>query len=204
MKWLLLSVSIVGIVVGTMLVFSHSKPAATISSRTSQDLTAHIAFEYVQIVPSSELIGPGFPVHLKIPRINVDATIERVGLTSDGAMDIPKSPNDVAWYALGPRPGDSGSAVIAGHYGWKDGNGSVFDDLHTLRKGDNIYIKDDRGAMVSFVVRESRRYDSTADASNVFISSDGKAHLNLITCEGVWNTVSEGYSKRLVVFTDKE
>jgi len=35
-------------------------------------------------------------------------------------------------------------------------------------------------------------------------SSDAKAHLNLITCEGVWDKVSKSYSKRLVVFTDRE
>lgn len=146
----------------------------------------------------------GFPVRLKIPKINVDSAVEYVGLTPDGAMDVPKERANVAWFDPGTRPGEIGSAVIAGHYGWKEGKASVFDNLYKLRKGDKIYVEDDKGAVVSFVVRESRRYDPDADASDVFSSNDGKSHLNLVTCEGVWDEVSKSYSKRLVVFTDKE
>ena len=150
-------------------------------------------------------VRSGFPVRLKIPAINVDAPIEYVGLTPQGAMDVPKTPDSVAWLQIGQRPGENGSAVIAGHYGWwKSGSESVFDNLYKLRKGDKLFIEDDKGVIVSFVVRESRRYDPSADASAVFGSNDGKAHLNLITCEGVWVGILKTYSKRLVVFTDKE
>ncbi len=150
------------------------------------------------------LSNVGLPVRLKIPSINIDASVEYVGLTPDGAMDVPKERANVAWFDPGTRPGEIGSAVIAGHYGWKEGKASVFDNLYKLRKGDKIYVEDDKGAVISFVVRESRRYDPDADASDVFSSNDGKSHLNLVTCEGVWDEVSKSYSKRLVVFTDKE
>jgi hypothetical protein len=53
------------------------------------------------------------------------------------------------------------------------------------------------------VVREIQRYDPNADASSVFSSNDGKSHLNLITCEGIWDEVSQSYPQRLVIFTDK-
>ena len=147
---------------------------------------------------------PLLPTRLRIPKIGVDAVVQFVGLTSDWAMDVPSGPDDVAWFELGRRPGEEGTAVISGHYGWKNNIPAVFDNLHNLRKGDNIYIEDERGDIISFVVRESRRYDPKADASDVFGSSDGKAHLNLITCEGVWDKTSKTYSKRLVVFADKE
>ncbi len=146
----------------------------------------------------------GFPILRKIPKINIDAGIEYVSITPDGAMDASKSRDDVAWFELGPRPGENGSAVIAGHYGWKNGQKAVFDSLYELRKGDKLYIEDNKGAIISFVVRESRNYNPKTDASDVFESNDGKSYLNLITCEGVWDNVSKNYSKRLVVFTDKE
>lgn len=146
----------------------------------------------------------GLPVRLVIPAIKVSSMVEYVGFTSGGAMGVPKSMDTVAWFELGQRPGENGSAVIAGHYGIKNGKGSVFDNLYKLRKGDKIYIEDNKGKIISFVVRESRRYDPGADAKAVFGSSDGKAHLNLVTCEGTWNNISKSYSKRLVVFTDKE
>lgn len=158
-----------------------------------------------EVVAPPEQAQPGLPVRLKIPGINVDSAVEFVGLTPDGAMDVPKSQDNVAWYKLGPRPGENGSAVIAGHYGvWGNGKGSVFDSLDNLQKGDKIYVIDDKKATTTFVVREFRSYNSQVDASDVFVSNDGKSHLNLITCEGVWNKVSKSYPKRQVVFTDRE
>lgn len=145
------------------------------------------------------------PIRLKIPKIKVDTALEYVGLTPQGAMGIPKSPSKAAWFNLGPRPGEIGSAVIDGHYGvWKNGKKTVFNNLDKLRKGDKVYIIDQKGAVITFVVRESKSYNSKMDATDVFISGDGKSHLNLITCKGVWNKVTKSYSRRLVVFTDRE
>lgn len=158
------------------------------------------------IVPDEQKeVDSGLPVRLKIPKINVDAAIDPMGTTPSGAMEIPSGPKNVGWYKSGPHPGDSGSAVIDGHYGrWKNGDGSVFDDLNNLEKGDVLYVEDEKGVTITFVVRESRNYDPNADASDVFGSSDGKSHLNLITCEGTWNKDSKSYSQRLVVFADKK
>jgi LPXTG-site transpeptidase (sortase) family protein len=151
-----------------------------------------------------EQASPGLPVRLKIPGINVDSAIESVGLTSDGAVGIPKDPNNAAWYNVGPRPGEIGSAVITGHVNWYFGATGVFADLHKVKPGDKITVLDDKGSIISFVVREIRNYDAAADAIDVFYTNDGKSHLNLITCEGVWNKIKRQYSERLVVFTDKE
>ena len=146
----------------------------------------------------------GLPVSLKIPKINVDATIEQLGLTPQGAMDVPKGPNDVAWFSLGPRPGEIGSAVIDGHFGWKNNIPAVFDNLNKLQKGDKIYVDNANGSTTSFIVSEIGIYDQNGDATNIFTSNDGKAHLNLITCEGVWNATTKSRPNRLVIFTDKE
>ena len=173
--------------------------------------TSALLIENVAAIPNLKQANSGpspllvvTPVRLKIPSINVDAPVEYTGLTSDGAMDVPKGPVDVAWFNLGPRPGENGSAVIAGHYDWKNNIPAVFDNLHKLRKGDKIYIEDEKGANIVFVVREIQIYGKNEDASGVFGSSDGKAHLNLITCTGVWNKAKKTYSDRLIVFTDKE
>lgn len=148
------------------------------------------------------LIGP--PARLKIPKINIDTLVEYVGLTSEGAMDTPESPNNVAWFDLGPRPGEIGSATISGHFGWKNGKPSIFDNLHKLQKGDEIYIEDEKGETITFIVTKLQIYDLTENASEVFVSNDGASHLNLITCEGSWDKVKKTYSNRLIVFSDKK
>lgn len=146
----------------------------------------------------------GLPVFISIPSLDLNASIEKVALAADGTMDVPKYFLNTGWYELGPRPGEIGSAVIAGHVDWVNGAAAVFKDLYKLNLGDKIAVQDDKGAIISFVVRESRTYDAKADATDVFISNDGKAHLNIITCDGAWDKNTNQYSQRLIVFADKE
>ena len=148
--------------------------------------------------------GFGLPVLLKIPSLNISAVIDSVGLTPDGAVDVPNRPNDTAWFNLGPRPGNEGSSVIDGHSGWKDGIPAVFDNLGKLKKGDKLSVEDNKGVIINFVVRSFQTYSPSENPSAVFNSNDGKAHLNLITCAGAWSEVDKSHSKRLVVFTDEE
>jgi len=146
----------------------------------------------------------GHPMRLKIPKINVDAALDYVALTPDGALGAPRVPANAGWYDRGPVPGASGNAVIDGHFGWKDGVAAVFDNLHTLQAGDNVYVEDDRGATIAFVVRELRTYGNDANPAEVFRSTDSGVHLNLITCGGKWDAAQKSYSSRLVVFADKQ
>ena len=157
----------------------------------------------IVIVPTpAKVTASAPPVRLEIIHIKLDTTIYAAGLTSRGNMDISENPDEVAWYQLGPKPGEIGSAVVAGHYGWKDGHGSIFNNLNMLVKGDEISVYDNKGIKKTFIVQATQIYNPDADATKVFISTDKKAHLNLITCEGTWVNSEDSYSKRLVVFTD--
>ena len=152
--------------------------------------------------PQGDVEGPGLPVRLIIPSINVDAKIIYVGLAPDGSVGVPAGPDEVAWFGLGPRPGASGSSVITGHFGpWKNGAHSVFDNLNKLKSGDIIYIEDDKGKQIPFTVDHSHIYPNDAIVPEVF-SKDGGARLNLITCNGEWLAGQETYTNRLVVFSD--
>ncbi len=208
-------VSIVGIAFSSAIIFfltfdlpvqgSSPLPPSPAERETSQNLASGEPTESLQTAALKKQMNLGLPIRLTIPKIKVDTALEHVGLTSAGAVDVPKGPVNAAWYKLGPRPGEIGNAVITGHYGvWKNGTPTVFNNLYKLRKGDKLYVKDGKGAITTFVVRELRTYDPKANASDVFISTDGKAHLNLITCGGAWNKISKSYPRRLVVFTDKE
>lgn len=152
----------------------------------------------------AEQIKMNLPIRFKIPSINVVSNFESVGLTKDGAMDVPKGPANVAWYNLGPMPGAVGSSVLAGHSGWKNGIPAVFDNLYKVKIGDKIHVENANGQVTTFVVKKKSTYKSDADAYNVFNSSDGISHLNLITCSGDWDKINKVHSERLVVFADKE
>lgn len=149
-------------------------------------------------------VSYGLPVRLKIPKINIDATIEHMSLTPKGDMQEPAKLQNVGWYKFGSHPGNKGSAVIAGHYGLNSKDASIFNKLHTLSRDDAVYVEDEKGATATFIVRELKTYDKNAAAPEVFSSSDEKAHLNLITCAGTWQKAQQTYSDRLVVFTDNK
>jgi len=183
LKWALIAVIVAGL---GFFLFNHPRQSPN-SAQTADSQT---------------IIG--LPIRIQIPSINVDAVIEQVGLTPDGAMDVPKSPLNTAWYNLGTRPGETGSAVIDGHVNWLNNSKAVFFDLHSLKPGDKIIVQDESEKNIRFVVSKSRSLDPNADATEVFNSNDGLSHLNLITCEGVWNKTTNSYSQRLIIFADKE
>jgi len=154
-------------------------------------------------VPQSQVVSNAFqtsPVRLTIPAINVNASIQKIGVTSKGEMEIPSNSVDVGWFKFGSLPGEKGSAVIAGHLDGENGGAGVFINLYKLRPGDKLYVKNDKGETTTFVVRENRIYNP-GYADDVFSLNDS-AHLNLVTCDGVWDGVKKSYNKRLVVFTD--
>jgi sortase A len=184
-------------------------PLASLSA-TFMALYAYNAFRPPQppSVPGAPLTSQKQPVVysapslLNIPSISVAAPVVATGLTSEGNMDISDNTEQVAWYKLGKLPGEVGTAVVAGHYGWKNGAASIFNRLHELKKGDVIATTGEDGKRRTFMVTRSATYSPEHDAKEVFSSSDGKAHLNLITCQGSWERSKASYSQRLVVFTD--
>lgn len=144
----------------------------------------------------------GIPIQINIPSISVNSLVEKVGISEDGSMDVPKNPKNVGWYMFGPKPGEVGSSAIAGHINWWNGVDGIFDKLHKLKPGDEIVVSDENDNPLTFVVRKIKTFEAKADASEVFVSDDGKSHLNLITCSGKWNKRAQQYSTRLVVFAD--
>jgi len=144
------------------------------------------------------------PMSLIIPSLKINTILEQVGLTTQGAVGVPESILKAAWFNLSIKPGSTGNTIVVGHFGWKRGIPAIFNNLARLKKGDKIYTNDESGKQVTFIVQKIQRYDQHSVVPAIFISSDGKSHLNLITCDGTWSKITKSYSERLVIFTDKE
>jgi sortase (surface protein transpeptidase) len=140
------------------------------------------------------------PRQLIVPKLNLTTDIEYVGLDDNQRMDVPQDWNQVAWYQLGPKPGEQGSAVIAGHLDSPTGP-SVFYHLNQLEPGDLIHTIDTLGQEHQFIVFDKATYsDANFPISLVFSQADAR-RLNLITCSGQFDKQTQNYSNRLVVFT---
>lgn len=138
------------------------------------------------------------PKLLRLPAVGIEAAFEYVGLTPEGAMDVPKHPDRVAWYQLGPRPGQSGNAVIAGHVDWA-GRVRAFWWLNRLGPGDLVEIIDQNDKSYSFVIQWKRMFNASAAPVQEIFASSTVPEITLITCGGVFDPQTKQYLSRLVV-----
>lgn len=152
--------------------------------------------------PEEVSIEKTTPIELSIESIGVIAPIESVGVLN-GAMAVPTLPENVGWYDLGTHPGDVGSAVLAGHVNWKNSPNAVFTNLKNVKIRDILTITNSDGEIMYFSVQDIRSYSLYADTTEIFSSNDGLAHLNLITCGGLWNSIIKSHELRLVIFSTR-
>lgn len=157
-----------------------------------------------QIAQVNGGLTPGegdLPVRLLIPKLEIDAEVQRLGVTSTGNMAAPNNFTDVSWYKHGTVPGFKGSAVVAGHVDNALGTPAIFYELPKLELGDSIYVTNSAGEKLHFQVidKEIYRYDQ-APAEKIFNDSTG-TYLNLITCQGDWVPEARSAENRLVVYT---
>jgi len=139
---------------------------------------------------------------LQIPNLNLDTAIEEVGLTTDGNMAVPNNYTNVGWFKQGPKIGQPGTAILAGHLNRGKDKPAVFWNLHKLKTGDYIYVADDTKPKQRFRVTATQSYDvAGAPLDKIFTGNEG-TKLNLITCSGKWDKNQKDYTKRLVVFTE--
>lgn len=165
---------------------------------TKQVLPAKDAADKPTTVPQENIEEPKT---ISISKINVTAQLESVAMDEKGSMATPDDADNGAWYNLGAKPGQKGNAVIAGHYDKKDGSPAVFWDVGKLVPGDEIVITDAKGNTKKFEVTGSEKYPYDNFPMQKVFGDNSEAMLNLITCEGDWNSSTGMYSHRTVVFS---
>ncbi|HLX59317.1 MAG TPA: class F sortase [Ktedonobacteraceae bacterium] len=140
---------------------------------------------------------------LIIPGIGVNASIEPVGVLSDGNLAVPtqKPWDGVGWYQYGPYPGDQGSAVIDGHLDRPGGSPAVFWNLRNLHIGDMVMVVNPGEKSLHFRVINMKYYaPNNAPLQTIFENKMG-IFLNLITCAGQWIPNQHQTTLRLVIYT---
>ncbi|HEU5114883.1 MAG TPA: class F sortase [Candidatus Paceibacterota bacterium] len=141
------------------------------------------------------------PTRLSIPRLGIDTNVQLVGITASHNMATPHGFSDVGWYKYGTVPGNIGSAVIAGHVDNGLGLAGVFKHLNQIQRGDDIYVTNSQGEKLHFTVDRVEAFDYQNVPTDTIFNRSNAAHLNLITCEGVWVPSDRTYDHRLVVFS---
>ncbi|MER7722979.1 class F sortase [Streptomyces sp. NPDC096323] len=159
-------------------------PAAVAQTPTAAAGTA--GTEATDTRPAKDPAQP--PVHVSIPSLGVDSDIMRLGLNTDGTVEVPPAEKGmtVGWYTGGPVPGEQGPAVLIGHNDTRLGR-AVFHDLKKITKGAEITVRDEKGTTVRFEVTGRETASKNAfPTARVYGPTKDRA-LRLITCDGAFD-----------------
>lgn len=140
------------------------------------------------------------PVSLRLPAIDVEASVSPLGLNTDGTVQVPADPDETGWFRRGPSPGQVGSAVILGHVDSLVGP-AVFIGLRTLQAGDLVAVRLADGSVARFAVIKVRTYPNEQFPARKVYASHGYSGLQLVTCGGEYDSENGGYQSNVVVYT---
>lgn len=144
--------------------------------------------------------SPYGPNRLIIPALGVNSAWMGLGYLSDGlTMASPPGPSDLGWYTFSGRPGGASNAVFAGHVDWYTGAPALFAHLTALGPGSELEVSREDGMLMKYHVVSAVWYDFLHTDATTIIAPTTVPTVTLITCGGVFDTVTHEYDRRLVV-----
>jgi sortase (surface protein transpeptidase) len=176
------------------------QPAQTAGAPAAQPVAFPVPTAPIVAAPQSAPPHPvAAPVALLIPQIGVSTRLVTLGLTAQGAVQVPSSTTVGGWYTRSPRPGAVGPAIILGHIDSYRGPG-VFFRLPALRPGDLVYVRRSDGSQVTFRVTGVQSYLKNEFPTQAVYGPTPDAELRLITCGGAFDAASGHYLSNIVVY----
>jgi LPXTG-site transpeptidase (sortase) family protein len=170
---------------------------ATVTHSTDSPDETHIAPTVAYQVAKDK------PRDITIDGIGVSGIVQKVGIDQNHAVAVPSNVSVAGWYALGPRPGDSGVSLIDGHVSGKYAPG-IFKNLDDLRSGQKVRVTFGDNSVRTFEVVSIKSYDVAEAAKQMFAAAPGiDKQLNLITCGGRFDRSTDQYAQRVLVITKR-
>ncbi|MFI5636108.1 class F sortase [Streptomyces goshikiensis] len=152
---------------------------------------AHIAAGSAAPAPASTVgaaapLPASEPVRVRIPTAGVDASpVLRLGLEADGTVEVPSvaDGDKIGWYTKGVTPGQTGPAVLIGHFDTARGP-AVLKDVSKVHTGDEITVSRADGSSAVFRVRELEQVDKSRFPTAKVYGNTTRPELRVITCGG--------------------
>ncbi|MEU9985276.1 class F sortase [Streptomyces sp. NPDC048045] len=145
-------------------------------------------------------LEPSAPTRIRIPAIRVNAPLTGLALTRAGSLDAPpaKEKNLAGWYEAGTMPGETGTAIVAGHVDNTEGP-AVFYNLGALKRGAVIEVDRQDGSVAVFTVDAVEVYAARNFPDEKVYGAARRPELRVITCGGGYSRAT-GYQGNVVVF----
>ncbi|MFE6227305.1 class F sortase [Streptomyces sp. NPDC057854] len=131
-------------------------------------------------------LGRSLPVRVRLPAAGVDARgVPELGLNADGTVEVPSvaQADRIGWYGKGVTPGETGPAVLIGHFDTARGP-AVLKDVSRVRVGDEVTVDRADGTAAVFRVRELEQVDKDAFPTAKVYGDTRRPELRIVTCGG--------------------
>jgi LPXTG-site transpeptidase (sortase) family protein len=151
------------------------------------------------VVPSAIPQTSRAATRLVVPRLKIDAPTITLGVDAKGAMQTPAGPTDVAWYRFSSQPNGGGNVVMSGHVDFANHGPAVFARLKEIETGDVVQVLLEDDTVATYKVTTIAHYQAVGAPVQEIIGRTPTEVITLITCEGVFNSLTRQYDKRLVV-----
>ncbi|MFF4101208.1 class F sortase [Streptomyces sp. NPDC001903] len=142
------------------------------------------------------------PVRVRIPAAGVDTgPLLKLGLAADGSVEVPSVADGdrIGWYSKGVTPGETGPAVLIGHFDTVRGP-AVLRDVAKIRTGDEITVSRADGRAAVFRVRALEQVDKKSFPTAKVYGNTARPELRLITCGG---EITNGHRPdNIIVYAD--
>ncbi|MFC9703710.1 class F sortase [Streptomyces sp. NPDC056943] len=158
-------------------------PPTTPPARVSEATAAPVPT--ASAVPARPL-SRSLPVRVRLPAAGVDTgPVLELGLAADGTVEVPsvEDADRIGWYDKGVTPGETGPAVLIGHFDTARGP-AVLKDVSRVRVGDEIAVTRADGKVAVFRVRELEQVDKKTFPTAKVYGDTTRPELRLITCGG--------------------
>ncbi|MEV1077484.1 class F sortase [Streptomyces sp. NPDC050211] len=173
---------------------THAPPQP--SAREAQEAHAEASVRQ----SAAPALPPSPPDRIRIPSLRVDAPLMGLGLTKTGSLEVPPAGqrNLAGWYEAGTTPGETGTAIVAGHVDNADGP-AVFYGLGALKRGSTVEVDRRDGGVAVFTVDAVEVYDAKDFPDEKVYGAADRPELRVITCGGGYSRAT-GYQGNVVVF----
>jgi Sortase domain len=142
------------------------------------------------------------PVSVHIPAIGVTSVLLHLGVSADGAIQVPSladEADEAAWYKYSVTPGQIGASIIEGHVDSYSGP-AVFFRLGALHPGDRVDVRLADRVTAVFRVTGVREYLKSRFPAKAIYAATSYAALRLITCGGAFDYNTGHYLSSTVVY----
>jgi hypothetical protein len=140
------------------------------------------------------------PRAIRLPRLGVDAAVDRVGVDGRGNVEVPGDARRVGWYRFSPPPGTpAGSTVIVGHVDSRSQGLGVLAALADVRRDDRLSVVRGDGTTLHYTVTSRRTVPKGALGSSGVFRREGRPVVSLVTCTGPYLKNRGGYQDNLIV-----